>query len=189
MRAAVECRYNATTITIDDALRLRDAKSISKSENLAFTCLVCSQLLRAHRAGDNSAAHFEHRKQNPDCPHSAGPIAANTGGFEETFGIDDKRAIEGYEIDRLLTAHARNAGLVKECKKRDSHTCQVCRFKLTVHGRNVIECHHLNPVALSGEREVTINELVCLCPTCHRIAHTRITPLSVEEIRRARADL
>jgi DNA-directed RNA polymerase subunit RPC12/RpoP len=190
MRAAVKCLLDNRTITIEDALLLRSSAATSKHSRHRFTCLECGEELRAHKAGDNSSAHFEHLSRNPHCSHSAAPNAANTGGAAEaTFDIGDIRAIEGYEIDRVLTTHARSVALVEACKARDGYKCQACGFKLMVHARYIIECHHVNPVALSGEREVSINELVCLCPTCHRIAHTRIAPLSIEEIRRARADL
>ncbi|MBK8569876.1 MAG: HNH endonuclease [Nitrosomonadales bacterium] len=47
----------------------------------------------------------------------------------------------------------------------------------------VIEVHHLEPLSATGERETKIEMLISLCPTCHRIAHLRSTPYSVEEIK------
>ena len=183
MRAAIECIYQDTTISIAEALTLRN----QHGKNLSFSCIECGELLRAHRAGENIAAHFEHHQRNNSCSFSAGPVSAYTGvGFLSNYEIDDIRAIEGYEIDRKLITHARNSNLVTACKARNNYKCEACGFKLELHGKYVIECHHINPVAISGEREVSINELVCLCPTCHRIAHTRKEPLTVPEIRHAR---
>jgi 5-methylcytosine-specific restriction protein A len=65
---------------------------------------------------------------------------------------------------------------------RDDFTCQACGFRLELNGRYVIEVHHVDPLS-SGERESSLGDLVSLCPTCHRIAHLRSLPYSVEEIR------
>ena len=83
---------------------------------------------------------------------------------------------------RRLLKGARNQALVKQCKDRDNYTCQACRFRLKVNGRYIIECHHKNPIGAGGERETALDDLVCLCPVCHRIAHTAKNPLTVAEI-------
>lgn len=102
----------------------------------------------------------------------------------EAYALDDPRAIEGYLRDRSITTYARNRALVVKCKERDNFACQACGFRLNVNGSFVIECHHTKPVAASGVRLVLLEELICLCPTCHRIAHTKREPYNVQEIRR-----
>lgn len=93
-------------------------------------------------------------------------------------------AEEGYKQDRTFAFRNRNASIIARRKRLDNHTCQVCGFRLEIDGRYVIDCHHTNPLGLVDAVTVThIGDLVCLCPTCHRIAHTRRYPLSVEEIR------
>ncbi|HEY8331845.1 MAG TPA: hypothetical protein VIO83_11030 [Pseudomonas sp.] len=175
--------YENETISIEEALDLR----ASAGKKLDFSCIECGEALRAHRAGENIAAHFEHFQRNNSCSFSAGTTPAYTGiGSMPTYGIEDIRAIEGYEIDKKLTTHGRNAKLVSACKERDDYRCKACRFKLELNEKYVIECHHTKPVALSGEREVSLDELICLYPTCHRIAHTRSEPLTISEIRQAR---
>jgi hypothetical protein len=101
------------------------------------------------------------------------------------FELDSAKAHEGYEVDRMILARARNAGIVAQRKARDDFTCQACDFRLAIDGRYVIEVHHLDPLS-GGERESTIEDVVSLCPTCHRIAHLRSPPYSIEEIRDAR---
>jgi Zn finger protein HypA/HybF involved in hydrogenase expression len=183
MRAAIECVYENETISIEEALELR---AISRKK-LEFSCIECGEALRAHRAGENIAAHFEHLQRNNSCSFSASANPAYTGvGYLPTYDINDLKAIEGYEVDKKLTTHARNAKLVIACKERDNYKCRACNFKLKLHGKYVVECHHIKPVALSGEREVSLDELICLCPTCHRIAHTRSEPLKISEIKLAR---
>jgi len=71
----------------------------------------------------------------------------------------------------------------------DDYTCQACSFRLEVsEGKFIIEVHHLNPLGeLANASLTSIDDLVCLCPTCHRIAHTRPrSPLPLAEIRALR---
>ncbi|MCP5449263.1 MAG: DUF4357 domain-containing protein [Gammaproteobacteria bacterium] len=97
------------------------------------------------------------------------------------FEIDSDKAVEGYKKDRVLSVGDRNRSLVKQRKKNDNYTCQACGLLMQIGNKAVIECHHLNPIAL-GERETTIEDLVSLCPTCHRIAHMREPIYTVREV-------
>ena len=102
---------------------------------------------------------------------------------DKLLDANSPRAREGYDIDRVILAHGRNAKLADERKRLDRYTCQACGFRLQVSGSFVIEVHHLSPLAVSGETETSIEQLVSLCPTCHRVAHLRSRPFSVEELR------
>lgn len=101
------------------------------------------------------------------------------------FQIDSQRAIEGYKRDQILYLAARDRALADQRKQLDNFSCRACGLRLSVENRFVIECHHLNPISL-GQRDTSINDLVALCPTCHRIAHMREPIYSVEEIARLR---
>lgn len=101
---------------------------------------------------------------------------------QEYYSIDDIKAFEGYKIDRLILSSARNQKITKERKALDNNACQVCGFSMVITGRSVIECHHLHPLSETGEVETTINDLISLCPTCHRIAHLRNPPYTPQEI-------
>ena len=101
------------------------------------------------------------------------------------FQIDSLRAVEGYRRDEVVYVAERNRDLAEQRKRQDNYTCQACGFRLLVAGQAVIECHHLDPVAL-GVRETTLSDLVSLCPTCHRIAHMREPIYAVSEIKRLR---
>lgn len=103
----------------------------------------------------------------------------------EFFELDSEKAREGYELDREILTRARDAGIVAQRKALDDFTCQACAFRLEIGGKYVIEVHHLDPLS-GGERASTIENVVSLCPTCHRIAHLRSPPYSVDEIRHAR---
>jgi len=171
--------FEGRQIDIAEALQLRDTSETRPF----FACTHCGEAVRAHRdGGEHSEAHFEHHERNFECPFSAGQ-KADSG----TFAFDDPRALEGHKIDLNLLVGARNQALVTECKARDDYSCRACGFKLKVSGRFVIECHHLNPIGSGGVRETSLADLVCLCPVCHRIAHTRKEPLSIEEVREVMA--
>lgn len=63
MPAATTCLTDAgELISIDEALELRSTKS-----RINFRCTECSQPVRPHKAGGDTAAHFEHRSRNPGC--------------------------------------------------------------------------------------------------------------------------
>lgn len=95
----------------------------------------------------------------------------------------ESEAEEGYKQDRTVTFRKRNAKLIAQRKELDKYTCQACNFWLKVDGKFIIDCHHATPLGLIDEVTVTrIEHLVCLCPTCHRIAHTKRYPLSLNEI-------
>lgn len=98
--------------------------------------------------------------------------------------VGEEEAEEGYKQDRTLTFRNRNASIIAKRKRLDNHTCQACGFRFEIDGKYIIDCHHTNPLGLVDAVKVThIDDLVCLCPTCHRVAHTRRYPLSVAEVR------
>jgi len=180
MKAAVVCIYKDETISVSDALELRERSE----QPLYFICISCGEMVKPHKEGNNNSAHFEHYERNYSCPYSDGKRLD-----KDLLGINDQTAIEGYEQDKKNLSGSRNQTLAKQCKVRDNFTCQACRFKLKLNGKYVIECHHKNPIGEGGERETSLDDLICLCPTCHRISHTRKIPLDVDEILDARKNL
>lgn len=97
--------------------------------------------------------------------------------------ISNDRAIEGYQLDTRILKNHRDQTLAKKAKSRDNHQCRACGFRKKIKGKFVIDCHHLHPLSNSGEVLTDINDLVCLCPNCHRIAHLRQPPFDIEEIK------
>ncbi|SET62029.1 HNH endonuclease [Thorsellia anophelis] len=87
-----------------------------------------------------------------------------------------RRLVENYVLSR-------NPKLVEEAKIRDIYTCQACGYHKSINGIFIIDCHHITPLFLTGERETKIDDLVCLCPNCHRIAHSKMPPLNLDEIK------
>lgn len=112
-------------------------------------------------------------------------LAAQRVTFQRlrVYSLESTEANEGYVRDRTVLTRIRNPGIVEQRKRVDDYSCQACGFRLSVGSRWVIEVHHCNPLSVTGETTTKINELVSLCPTCHRITHLRSLPYSLEEIR------
>ena len=75
---------------------------------------------------------------------------------------------EGELKERKFLSRTRNKSNVNKCKAGDNYTCQGCGFN---YKNKIVECHHLEPLSMTGESIVTIDMLITLCPNCHRLAH------------------
>jgi hypothetical protein len=95
-------------------------------------------------------------------------------------------AIEGHLTEGKLLSHTRNRSIVEKRKRKDNFTCQSCEFRLEINGRFIIDVHHLAPFRLADERITSIEDLVCLCPNCHRIADSSQIPYPLDKIREIR---
>ncbi|HWB54594.1 MAG TPA: HNH endonuclease [Tepidisphaeraceae bacterium] len=95
----------------------------------------------------------------------------------------DTSAWEGYVEDFERLARKRNLSLARKRKKMDDFKCQACGFKLQIAGMFVLDVHHINPLSL-GRTRTSIEDIISLCPTCHRIAHCRRPPYGVIEVKR-----
>jgi predicted HNH restriction endonuclease len=103
-----------------------------------------------------------------------------------------EEGLEGIIREQHYLVRSRDPRLVEERKVHDRYTCQVCRFRLEVEsGKFIIDVHHLKPLGqMVGVNITSIEELVCLCPTCHRIAHSRPSgPFSPQEVKVLRKKL
>lgn len=179
MPTAVTCIYDGMEIGVLEALEVRKSKS-----DAWFLCVNCGERVRAHSSGGRTEAHFEHYERNPGCPYSHSD-SYEYGGNPPNFhnNTETREAIEGQLQERIYLTYTRNAKLVSERKKKDHYTCQACGYHQVVVGASIIDCHHLNPLGSGNERITNLDELICLCPNCHRIAHTSKPPLSIEEIK------
>lgn len=177
------CQYKDQRISVQDAKRIRASVPQAEWRTFPFFCIHCGGRVKPH-IGENNKPHFEHWPgENLHCPirHIQKPHPSSASRHI-TRDFDDQATIEGTKSDvtRMITDRDRAAALA--CKKRDGYSCQSCGFHLKIGKRYVIDCHHLYPVAL-GVRETLLEDLVSLCPTCHRIAHTRDVPLEISDIR------
>lgn len=101
--------------------------------------------------------------------------------------LNEDEVDEGYFEDRQVTFRHRNRRLIAQAIRRDGFKCQACAFELSIDGRPIIDCHHTIPLShTKGGRVTKLIDLVSLCPTCHRIAHSKRYPLNIEQIRKYR---
>jgi 5-methylcytosine-specific restriction protein A len=76
---------------------------------------------------------------------------------------------------------------VAEAKRYHGTECKVCGFSFSAKygeiGDGYIECHHLRPMSMDEARPTKLEEVTVLCANCHRMAHRRSPPYSVDELR------
>ena len=59
--------YHEKPIEINQALELRDEAKRAKTSAPQFYCVECGEWIRAHKAGENAAAHFEYFTKTAHC--------------------------------------------------------------------------------------------------------------------------
>jgi hypothetical protein len=102
------------------------------------------------------------------------------------------KSSEGKRVWKLSKAIERDTNLKREVKAKNRAKnggvlcCEACGFGDTLNG--MFDAHHLQPLA-AGVRESRADDLVVLCPTCHRWAHVKapdlLSPLTVSEVAKA----
>lgn len=104
---------------------------------------------------------------------------------------------EGGVVMRLHKRRERDRKLVSEkkawAKSRNCLRCEVCDFDYGAEygalGDGFIEVHHIKPLhMIEGRVKSKLSDLALLCANCHRMAHTRRMPLTLEELREARRE-
>jgi len=71
--------------------------------------------------------------------------------------------------------------------KNKSLYCEVCGFSFQkTYDAIFIECHHLTPIGISGERETKLNDLALVCSNCHRMLHKKFDDkyLLIEQLKK-----
>lgn len=120
--------------------------------------------------------------------------------FPRDVGYEGESEMEGRYLLRWHAYRERNSALRR--KKINSVVaagapiaCEVCDFDFAQtygeRGRGYIECHHVEPLHVSGEGPRTIRDLALLCSNCHRMIHTRPpwpTPAELRELIRRQSD-
>lgn len=95
-------------------------------------------------------------------------------------GDDDGSVLEGKYLYRLHAYRERKPSLRKKkiasvIGKGGSLVCEVCEIDFGQYygerGQGYIECHHVEPLHVTGERAVRLNDLALLCSNCHRMIH------------------
>ena len=99
------------------------------------------------------------------------------------YDLDDFEVVEG-EVNEILRRHKfyeRNKTIIQKvkekAKKENKLFCSVCNFNFEKYyselGNGFIECHHIYPIAKSGIRKTSEDDLVLVCSNCHRMLHRK----------------
>ena len=109
-------------------------------------------------------------------------------GFEDDLGPTDEGEGEGEEYLRQSVARERSSRNRQRCITLRGATCEVCGWdskKFYGLEFEIIDVHHTEPLSsFEGSKAFNpLTDLVPLCPNCHRAAHKRSPPYSVEELK------
>lgn len=115
--------------------------------------------------------------------------------FPRTVGYEDESAFEGRYLLRLHAYRERNPALRRKkiaaikAQTGGPLVCEVCKFDFARtygdRGQDYIECHHVEPLHVSGEKVRSIKDLALLCSNCHRMIHRKPpwpTPAELREL-------
>ncbi len=105
------------------------------------------------------------------------------GSIDDTASLDDwsvRAAVEGDEAALEVKRRIRES-MITRCRLEFDHfECQACGFSapkiveesgdIVDLDATVLEVHHVDPLA-DGKRTTLMQDLVTLCPTCHRTLH------------------
>lgn len=102
----------------------------------------------------------------------------------------DESVFEGALLQSIVQRRERNPRNRLLCLRMHGDICKACGVKPTqIYGKAgaILEVHHLQPLCTLDEPRAydPILDLVPLCPSCHRAAHTRRpVPYAPEELRK-----
>jgi 5-methylcytosine-specific restriction protein A len=115
-------------------------------------------------------------------------------------GYENESEMEGRYLLRLHAYRERNPALRRKkinsvLADGGSLACQVCEFDFAQtygeRGQGYIECHHVEPLHVGGEKARSLKDLALLCSNCHRMIHTKPpwpTPAELRELIRWQPD-
>lgn len=96
---------------------------------------------------------------------------------------------EGSKIKVTLNKYERNIKAKNKCIEIHGRKCFVCGFSdYEKFGTKIgiIEVHHLIPISEIKENYIInpIDDLIPLCPNCHRAIHSKIPAYSIQELQK-----
>lgn len=117
-----------------------------------------------------SRLHFNTRNGISDLPKYR---EFNNEQLNLIFDIDDRTSYQPIIIPKrkaiMVDSITRNQTLVKRIKQLREHICQICSEKLNL-GQNTYysEVHHIKPLGKPHNGVDVIENMICVCPNCHK---------------------
>jgi predicted HNH restriction endonuclease len=183
---AIANKYNVEPLREVDVTPLAEhLRFHSRSERLDLADGIdASQLRAVRRLTAQSAAPLQAAWYDQQY------TPQNIADFLE-LSEDDQAYSEGRQVVRTMKQRQRNKQLVQDAKARFKQDnaghlfCEVCGFDFTAtYGIEYIEAHHEREMAsYTDDDSTTISEMRMLCANCHRMAHTRTPPLTIDELK------
>jgi Rad3-related DNA helicase len=88
--------------------------------------------------------------------------------------------VEGGRRELVLSEAERSTAYRNAALKHYGCKCYSCNW--VPPNSHLIDIHHLDPIS-EGERRTKLEDLIPLCPTCHRQAHSQRPPIPIEELQ------
>ncbi|EFM09529.1 conserved hypothetical protein [Paenibacillus curdlanolyticus YK9] len=127
------------------------------------------------------------------------PPNTKTVEFLASQALDDEDDVYQKEVgaaavelptETTVLRYPRKASVALEALEKARYCCEVDPTHKTfigVSGKPFMECHHLIPISLQGRFSVSLDiceNIVSLCPTCHRLLHYSSEPSKLEVLGR-----
>jgi len=117
--------------------------------------------------------------------------SANSKYFEtkNDENLNQNIFLEGSKMTVEINKYERNIKAKQKCLIHYGRICGVCNFedyKIFGNEISIIEVHHKIPISNYDKKyEIdAINDLIPLCPNCHRAIHSKVPAYSIEELKK-----
>jgi hypothetical protein len=108
MPIMTQCLLQGKSVSIEEALTMREDAERRNVAMPLFLCDECGQPVRPHNAGGAARAHFEHHVRNPDCPNSsrsrAGANCQTRQSDLENTSVEHIRALLSNDPEQVRAA-------------------------------------------------------------------------------------
>jgi hypothetical protein len=102
-------------------------------------------------------------------------------------GTREGRLLVRKHYSRERDPKARRKKIKEHIDENGRLFCTICGFDFHEtygpHGIDFIECHHIVPLSLSGERKTYPEDLILICANCHRMIHHKKPRLWPHQLR------
>jgi hypothetical protein len=91
-------------------------------------------------------------------------IELNSGSIEL---VENIKIVERLRSRGIITAQLRQQAIQLAKNK-----CKLCGYDGSGAGRSILEIHHIKPLSKGGSN--SLDNIVVLCPNCHKATHERL---------------